>query len=54
MGILEIIIVAILIIWFGGFLLNVAGLFIHILLPVAAILIIYKVFFQKKTVVRHK
>lgn len=42
MGILEILIALLIISWLGGFSLHIAGGLIHILLIIAAILIIYR------------
>jgi hypothetical protein len=42
MGIIEIIAIILLIVWFGGFALHIAGAFIHILLVVAIILFLLR------------
>jgi len=46
MGIIEIIAVVLLIMWFGGFALHIAGAFIHILLVLAIIVFLLR--FLKK------
>jgi len=42
MGIIEIIVIALLIFWFGGFFLNIAGNLIHILLVIAIIVFLLR------------
>ena len=42
MGIIEIIAVVLLIMWFGGFALHIAGAFIHILLVLAIIVFLLR------------
>lgn len=44
MGIIEIIVVFLLIMWIGGFSLHVAGKFIHLLLVLALIIFILRFF----------
>ena len=46
MGIIEIIAVVLLVMWFGGFALHIAGAFIHILLVLAIIVFLLR--FLKK------
>lgn len=42
MGLIEIIAIVLLIMWFGGFFLNIAGGFIHILLVIAVIVFLLR------------
>lgn len=42
MGIIEIIVIVLLIMWFGGFALNVAGGLIHVLLVIAVIVFLLR------------
>lgn len=42
MGIIEIIVIVLLITWFGGFFLHIAGKFIHILLVIAIIVFLLR------------
>ena len=42
MGILEIIAIVLLIMWFGGFALHIAGAFIHILLIIAIVVFLLR------------
>jgi hypothetical protein len=42
MGLLDIIIIILIIAWFGGFSLHIAGGLIHILLVIAVIVIIFR------------
>ncbi len=46
MGIIEILILILILIiaWLGGFVLNIAGSLIHVLLVIAIIIIIYRLF----------
>lgn len=43
MGIIEIVAIILLIMWFGGFFLDIAGGFIHILLVIAVIVFLLRV-----------
>lgn len=49
MGIVWTIFVIVLIVWLAGFLLNVAGGLIHLLLIVAAIILLYNLFVGRRT-----
>jgi len=42
MGLLDLIIIVLLIVWFGGFFLHIAGLFIHIFLVLAVVAFILR------------
>lgn len=42
MGIIEIIAIVLLVMWLGGFVLNIAGGFIHVLLVVAVIVFLLR------------
>ncbi len=44
MGILELLIIVLIIAWVGGFSLNVAGSLIHLLLLIAIVLIVIRLF----------
>lgn len=48
MGILELIVIVLIIVWLGGFVLNIAGSLIHLLLFIALVLIVMR--FLRKTV----
>jgi len=42
MGILDIIVIILLILWLGGFALHIAGVFIHILLVIAIVVFLLR------------
>jgi len=48
MGLLNIIVVVLLILWLGGFVLHIAGEFIHILLVIAIVVFLLR-FIRKET-----
>lgn len=45
MGIIEIIAIVLLIVWFGGFFLHIAGRFIHVLLVLAIVVFLWRFIF---------
>jgi hypothetical protein len=48
MSLLDILIIVLIFVWFGGFILHFAGGFIHFLLAVAVILLLYRLITGKK------
>jgi hypothetical protein len=48
MGLLDIIVILLVILWLGGFALNIAGAFIHILLVIAIIVFLMRFIRNRK------